>query len=69
MDIVGILLLFFCGGIGGQWMSQPGVVNWPGIGATEGEIARDERWARRGAYLGLALAVSGFGLQIWAQWI
>ena len=68
MDIVGIVLLYCYGAIGGKWIDEPTVL----LALPESDsdaVARNERWARRGSVLGLLLAVTGFGLQIWAQWL
>ena len=68
MDIVGIALLFRYGAIGGMWI-QAG--DWPEGPTVTDEIKtrRNKRVARRGAWLGLGFAVTGFVLQIVAQWL
>ena len=66
LDIVGIVLLFFCGGVGGRWIDRhAGYLTWSDTSAKD----RDRQLAWWGAVLGLLLAVSGFALQIWAQWV
>ena len=67
MDIVGIVLLFLCGGVGGEWIDRN--VMLLSVGADDAARAKDRQLARWGAGLGLLLAVSGFGLQIVAQWV
>ena len=66
MDIVGILLLFFCGAIGGKWMEEGDGYDYV---HPHHPIRRKRHWARWGAGFGLALAVLGFALQIYAQWL
>ena len=67
MDIVGIVLLFLCGGIGGRWIDRnEGVLTWR---SDQSKVERDRRAARWGAGLGLTFAVVGFALQILAQWV
>ena len=68
MDIVGIVLLFFCGAIGGKWIDKP--MRVLALDQSDPDAyARNERWAFRGSWLGLLLAVTGFGLQLCAQWL
>lgn len=82
MDIVGIVLLFRFGAIGGAWIDRPTaappMVTIPdGVDDKDDEIAnaalrdteRNHRRARCGAFVGLLLAVVGFALQIVAQWL
>ena len=67
MDIVGIVLLFRFGGIGGRWIDRNvGTLTWR---TDEGKAEHDRRLARWGAGIGLSLAVLGFALQIVAQWV
>ena len=68
MDIVGIVLLYRYGAIGGQWIERGGARLVLPQHDTEG-IAKNERKAKVGSVVGLVSAVVGFGLQIWAQWL
>ena len=67
MDIVGIVLLFLFGAIGGKWIDKP-VVTFVSV-KVGAALARNERRARWGSWVGLLSAVAGFGLQIYAQWL
>lgn len=67
MDIVGIVFLFTCGGIAGEWIDR-GKQRLL-IEADDVQVARDRRIALVGSVLGLGLAVVGFALQIVAQWL
>ena len=75
MDIVGIVLLYCYGAIGGKWIDAPtSTGRWMFTSSDDPEQdlrvrARNERRARLGSGLGLLLAVTGFGLQIYAQWL
>ena len=68
MDIVGIWLLFCFGAIGGKWIEKPRS-GFSLADSDEQAIARNERWASWGSWLGLGFAVTGFALQAWALWL
>ena len=75
MDIIGILLLFRFGAIGGEWINVPGPQ--PSVTRREKVIElfanlkteRNQHSARRGSRFGLVLATLGFIVQIVAQWL
>lgn len=78
MDIVGIVVLFRFGAIGGKWIEEISADVREFMGEEDitivesmiaGERLERERRARFWAGIGLLLAVGGFGLQIWAQWV
>ena len=79
MDIVGILLLYWYGGIATRWIDEP--TRPPPMAyvsdAEDSTAALERAWlatehnehvARRRSRCGLALVVTGFALQAWAQW-
>ena len=83
MDIAGIVLLFRYGAIGGDWINAPTRpkyalhygVKAPPAGSDDDpktkKLAneRNKRMARWGAATGLGLAVTGFAMQLVAQWM
>ena len=67
MDIVGIVLLFCFGAIGGEWINRGRLVI--ASNANQERIERNKCLARTGSCAGLGFAVTGFLLQIVAQWL
>ena len=68
MDIVGIVLLFKNGAIGGKWIDDS--VHRTVLESSDLDAqASNERRAIWRAWCGLGLAVMGFVLQLVAQWL
>ena len=67
MDIAGIVLLFFCGGIGSAWIDRNREVLE--LASDDAARKRDRCLARIGSWLALILATGGFALQLRAQWL
>ena len=74
MDILGILLLYRYGAIGGSWIDAPmpkiiDIVSEEHTAGPARSVIRNRRKARYGARFGLGIVVLGFVLQIIAQWV
>ena len=67
MDIAGIWLLFWYGGIAGRRLENPDFVDV--MADDDHPLRRVRSRAWQGSYWGLGLAVVGFALQIVAQWL
>ena len=67
MDIIGIWLLFWYGGIAGRRLENRDFVDVLADDDHPLRRARSRAWT--GASCGLGLAVAGFVLQIVAQWL
>ena len=79
MDILGIALLFRYGTWGGSWIDKPmptviDLLVHDKAAETHAsgpalEVVHNKRSSRKGALWGLGVAVTGFALQIVAQWL